>query len=570
LLPGAYDFFAQKPGYTPRHKGNVVVEANEAGVLDFRLEWGDASSGALEVETTDPSGKPLANSVVDVTQLGLLVARSETDSTGTVAFPGLLPGTFRILATRPGFRNPAARNVRVRAGQMATLTLKMKRNTTEVGRLAGVVRNLEGAVVPNARVQIVGGLSDGDVRTTGGGRYEFTKLIPDASYAIQVTAAGYAAQFLGGITVNALELTLQDVLLLPNAPTRGSLTGVVTGPQGGPVPFATLTITPGPALGAQTLAGTDGRFTFTDLEPSPDYGLIAESAGYSVAGRGSIRVTAGVTTVANLQLTTQTTPPGTITGTVRDLNGLSLEDVVVTLLTGPSAGLTTTTDVVGEYRMTGVRPDDAYTVRFTKEGYEPFSQPLVTVQSGLATSLLVQLKPLQVSVGHIIGSVENEAGNPLKNVKVAIYAGASAPLQTTTNENGIYSFRNLRPGAGYSLRAIKENFPNVTRTGIRVNDNLTTRVDFVMRRVSNQGTLSGRVTSLTGTGIANALVLVLEGPELPTPVRADSTGRFVFEGLASGRYTLEAVANGYANGRKTGVIVSAGGNTVVTIQLLRP
>jgi len=570
LLPGTYDFFAQKPGYVPRHKGNVLVKANEAGALDFKLEWADNTTGALEVAAKDPAGKPLADTVIDVTQLGVLVGRSETDASGTVVFPGLAPGTFRILATRPGFKVPVAKNVRVRARQITGLAFAMKRDTTEVGRIEGVVRQLSGAVVPNARVQIVSGLSAGDVRTNGTGRYELTKLIPDTSYSLQVTAAGFAVQSLGGITVNPLQLTLQDIVLLPNAPTKGSLTGIITGPQGDPVSFATISITAGPELGQQTLAGADGRYTFTDLEPSPDYGLLAEAPGHSVAGRGSVRVTAGQTTVVDLQLATQTTPPGTITGTVRDLNGLSLEDVVVTLLTGPSAGLTTTTDVVGEYRLTGVRPDDAYTVRFTKTGYEPFSQPLVTVQSGLSTSLLVELKPLEVSIGHIIGTVEDEVGLPVKNAKVAIFAGPSAPLQTTTNDNGIYNFRNLRPGNGYSLRVTKNNFPNAAKTGVKVNNGLTTRVDFVLRRAPNEGTLSGRVTTLTGTGIANALVLVLEGPELPLPVRADATGRFVFEDLASGRYTLEAVANGYANGRKTGVLVSGGGNTVVTIQLLRP
>lgn len=570
LLPGSYDLFAQKPGYVPRHQGNVVITPNASTRLDFKLEWADGATGALEVVITDPKGTRLPDSTVDVTRLGTLVARSTTDESGSIVFPGLAAGTYRIFAGRPGYRDRNGKNVRVRAAQLTEVSLKLKRDASEVGRLTGVVRELSGAVVPNARVKIIAGLSSGETRTNAAGIYQFSKLIPDTSYALQISAPGFADRTVGGITVNALQLTVRDVTLLPNAPTTGSLAGTILGPQGDPVPFATVSITAGPALGQQVLAGADGFYNFTGLEPSPDYSIRAEAPGFSSAGRGFIRVNAGATTTVNLQLASETTPPGTLTGTVRDPDGLSLQNVVVTLLNGPSAGLTTVTDVVGEYRLTGVRPFDAYTVRFTRTDYQPLSQPLVNVRSGLTTVLLVELSPQVVTAGHIAGTVINENGRPVKNARVELYAGPSSPLQTTTNADGNYSFRNLQTGTGYAIRVTKNKFPSVTRTGLNVSNGLTTRADFTLRRVEVVGTLSGRVIDLLGRGIGNALVQILEGPERPAPVRTDASGNFAFEGLPSGTYTVEASANGYFNGRKTGVTVSAGGNRVITIQLLRP
>jgi hypothetical protein len=570
LLPGSYDLFGQKPGYAPRFKGSVVVAANQSTTADFKLEWADPSTGAIEVVAVDPKGNLLPDTTVDVTQFSTLITRSDTDESGTVVFPGLAPATYTLTATRPGYRDPAGRNVRVRAAISTKVTLTLKRDTSEVGRLAGIVRNLEGAVVANARVKIIDGLSSGEVRTNGSGRYEFVNLIPDTNYAIQVSAGGFATQTIGGLVVDALQLTLRDVMLLPNAPTLGSLSGTISDPQGDPIPFAVVSITAGPGLGLQAIAGEDGLYLFTELEPSPDYGILAEAPGYSDAGRGSIRITAGQTALVDVQLSNQTTPPGAIAGTVRDDDGGNLSGVVVTLMNGPSVGLTTTTDGIGEYRLSGVRPFEAYTVRFTKSGYLTATQPFIQVNSGVTSNLVAQLSPLVVSVGHISGTVTNEAAAPLKNVRVELFAGPNAPLTTTTNASGVFNFRNLRPGTGNSLRFIRENFVTATRTNVTVSDGQTSRVNITLNRVEQTGHLAGRVTDLLGRGIANALVLVLDGPELPLPVRADSTGRFRFEGIKSGSYDLEAVANGYANGRKNNVIVSAGGTTNVTIQLLRP
>jgi len=570
LIPGTYDLFGQKPGYVSRHKGDVKVPANSTTTLDFKLEWADPSTGAAEVFVLDTTGQLLPDATVDITRLGSLVSRSTTDSSGSVVFPGLAPATYRVLATRPGFVASAGKNIRVKAKATTTLDLKLKRDSRQVGRLSGTVRDRSGAAVANAKVAIVAGLTEAEVRTSSLGSYQFIGLIPSDGYAIQVTAQGFSTQTTGNISVEAQQLTIRDVTLLPNSATKGSLTGTVIDPQGDPVPFATVSITAGPGIGDQALTGTDGFYSFTDLAPSTDYAILAEAPGYSSAGRGSIRVAAGVTSVVNLQLASQTSPPGVIAGTVRASSGQTLANVIVTALIGPSAGQTTTSDGSGQYRLEGLRPDPSYTLRFTKTGYVAVTKPLIEVESGFTTTLNVELTAQDISVGTISGVVKNTEGKLMKGAKVSITAGPSSPLDTTTAADGSFSFRNVRTGTGYALKVEKADYVTVTRTGVKVTESQTTRADFTIDRVASVGTIAGRVTDLAGHGIANAVVDVVEGPRLPDFVRTDSTGRFTFDTLPSGRYTLEASANGYVNSRRTGILVSTGSTTNVTFFLLRP
>lgn len=567
LIPGEYDLYGQKPGYSPRHKANVVVPANATNTLDFKLEWANAGTGAVEVFVVDPSGQLLPNSTVDLTRLGALVSRSTTDESGSVVFPGLAPATYRVQSTRAGFVASAAKNVSVKAKAVTTATQKLKRDASQVGRLSGTVRDRSGAVVANAKVAVVAGLSEGQTKTNSLGHYELSGLIPGNSYAIQLTAQGYAIQTVGSITINSQQLSIRDVTLLPNAATKGSLTGTITDPQGDPVPFATVSITAGPAIGDQALAGADGFYSFTDLPPATEYAVLAEAVGYSSAGRGAIQVAAGVTSVVNLQLATQTVPPGAVGGTVRASTGQALANVIVTALVGPSSGQTTTTDASGEYRLSGLRPDESYTIRYSKTGYVTVTRAQVPVQSGVTTARDVELTAQDVSVGTISGTVKNEDGKLIKGAKVSITAGPSSPLETTTATDGTFSFRNLRTGAGYALKVEKSDYVNATRTNVRVNDGQTTRADFTLSRVSNVGGITGRVTTLGGARIANAVVQVIDGPSLPDFVRTDAEGNYKIEGLRSGTYTLEASANGYVSSRRNLIAVSAGRSTGVTFTL---
>jgi protocatechuate 3,4-dioxygenase beta subunit len=524
----------------------------------------------VEVTVQDKNNQLLSDALVDLTLNGGVLQEVPTDDTGSVVFPGVDPGIYRVAVRRPGYAAFTTSNFRVKAGSMTSVSVALKAASGQLGRLTGTVRNPNGGPVVNATVQIVSGLSKGKSNTSAVGFYQLNNLIPADTYVIQISASGFATQTLANLTVIALQQTVQNVVLIPNAPTQGSLTGIVRDPNGNPIPSATVDITAGPALGQEAISGSDGRYTFTNLPPSSNYSIRAEAAGFLPAGATLIQVTAGKTTVINLVLGTRFASPGAIIGTVSDISGQPLSGAVVTVLSGPGAGIATTTTGVGTYRLDNLSAADDYIIGVTLSGYNGSSASAVVVQTGLTTTLNFQLTPIVLSAGTISGTVTDSSAHPIAGATVTVYVGPSSPVHTTTAADGTYSLPNLRAGTGYGLRVEKTNWTTAQKTGITVTTNGTTKVNITLTQLATLGTIQGRVLNLLTRAVSGARISILDGPTLADDVFSDSSGNFTFNGLAPGRYTLEVSSNDYQTADKSGIIVSAGGTANVTFTLLNP
>src|ERR1041385_7914053 len=64
-------------------------------------------------------------------------------------------------------------------------------------------------------------------------------------------------------------------------------------------------------------------------------------------------------------------------------------------------------------------------------------------------------------------------------------------------------------------------------------------------------TISGRVINESGQGQPNVRVFLFatRGPQIREAVATDDSGKFVFEGLARGMYTISAQSPGYVSSR---------------------
>src|ERR1700745_2971086 len=92
-----------------------------------------------------------------------------------------------------------------------TLVPYLVAQTSSTGALAGAVKDLSGAVVPNATVTATS-VDTGAVRTatTGGdGIYKFT-LLPPGSYRVRMEASGFKAVEIPSVTVNVTETEVLD------------------------------------------------------------------------------------------------------------------------------------------------------------------------------------------------------------------------------------------------------------------------------------------------------------------------------------------------------------------------
>ena len=569
LPPGSYNVTASKAAYVPQAVTQIAVTANAAATSNFVLTWGDKTTGAFEVDVTGPSGAQLPDAVAQLFAFGNMVGQVPTDPSGAAVFPGLPPGAYSVSVQRPGFFPASSRVLNVRAGSLTAVSLSLRTDTRQFGSILGVVRATGGSPIFNATVKITDGISSGQAKTAGSGAYTLPKLIPGANYVLQVSASGYATQTVANVTVTTGQSTQRDFVLVKNAPTRGSITGQITDSNGATLPFTTVQIVAGPGQGQDTTAGSDGRYTFTDLQPGSGYALRVEQNGYAPQGRSGITVTAGQTVTADFSLATQTVTPGQITGQVQDQsNGVALSGVTVAVIGGRSSGIATVTNGSGRYTLTGLIPDSAYALKFTLDGYQPLQFGSIQVNSGIATTQDAQLVPNTTAIGIISGTVRQGGVTAISGATVTLFAGPSSPLTTTTNAQGKYQFANLRVGSGYSVRAEKSGFNKSERTGFAVQGGQTTVVDFTLTASTpTTGTIQGRIVDLGLRGIAGATVRALSGPTPATPVTTDNNGNFTIPNLQPGAYSVQAVANGYENGQTDNVGVAAGGTSNVTIQL---
>jgi large repetitive protein len=569
LAPGVYELLALKPGYNSVLRRSVEVAAAVQVTVDFELSWANRDAGALELFVQDSDRTPLPEASVDLLVNSTVISSGATDDHASIVFTGLARRSYDLSVRRPGYLARSVRGLRVRTGGMTTATVRLVRDRGQVGRITGEVRDTGGSRIAGAAVRIVAGLSGGDSVTRPDGTFTLNDLIPGSSYSLQVSARDYQTLNTGGIAVREGQTTPLSITLVPRAPQQGSLSGVVTDPNGQASPFATVTVTAGPEQGEAVQADAAGRYLFPELRPSGGYAVVARQTGFSPAGASGIRVEAGRTTVLDLQLGRRLQPPGSVSGFVRERGSSRiLAGVQVQIAGGPSAGLTGSTNEFGHYEIEEVTPAEGYSVQFSKAGYAPNAVFLVTVRSGIPARVDADLAPRQGGTGRLAGKVRRFGGGVVSGARVRVASGPTAPLETLTNSTGDYSFQSL-PGTDYTVRVEKSGFVTQTRTRVAVRDGEEVRVDFSLQRPSDLGSIRGLVTNLLSEPVVGASVRVLEGPMIPVPAITDSRGEFLMEELRPGTYRLQVTANGLATQEKGGIVVPRRRATRVVFRMSR-
>ncbi|MCX7718324.1 MAG: carboxypeptidase regulatory-like domain-containing protein [Candidatus Sumerlaeaceae bacterium] len=237
------------------------------------------------------------------------------------------------------------------------------------------------------------------------------------------------------------------------------------------------------------------------------------------------------------------------------------------------------TDEFGSYRMTGV-PRGQYSVMAEKPGYQTVSLGRAEVDPAVHTGpnpLVIQTAileradnastapPAQNQLGGIRGALAVMGARSGEGVRVAV---EGTPLVTVTDEAGYYQFFNVEPGA-YVLELTKSGYRR-QQVSVRVSPGQTAQVrDLIMEpetEAAPAAELTPAVARLAGATLDRAaaggnrsitgLVTAREPGGTPITdfkrvsvsidnsdyvISPDSTGRFEFNGLPPGVYTVIAV-----------------------------
>jgi hypothetical protein len=213
-----------------------------------------------------------------------------------------------------------------------------------------------------------------------------------------------------------------------------------------------------------------------------------------------------------------------------------------------SATISVAVDSLGLFSFSKLSPG-RYWLDASAPGY---ARETRVVHVPLATAVIIPLR----DAAFLSGFVTGEDGAPVAQAEVLAISAANE-VRGESDSSGAFSLE-VAPGmagvfAHKNSLSGRLEFPVEAKAGESVKG-----LHLVLR---NGTTLSGRVHGDDGKAIAGAqLALSLESERRAVSLRegiSDREGNFVFDGLAPGKYELDALANGYARGNAVHVIVTS-------------
>ena len=189
-------------------------------------------------------------------------------------------------------------------------------------------------------------------------------------------------------------------------------------------------------------------------------------------------------------------------------------------------------------------------LRVTSAGYAPGTRSDLAIEEGKTLSgVEVQLE----RGGKVTGRV-TAGGRPLAGVAIRWELSRPNPFgqNVVTDADGEYVLDGIAAGER-SIEFSRESY--VTRSkSVDVTVGKETRLDVEM---DHGRELRGRVVESSGRPISAARVMLLGSSGSTRPSYTDADGAFTLQGLADGRYTIDASKQGYVAAKKDVVIPSA-------------
>jgi protocatechuate 3,4-dioxygenase beta subunit len=436
----------------------------------------------------------------------------------------------------------------------------------QTGGIRGFVVDPVGRPINGAIVRALSGPSAGREVTSGpDGSYLLNRLA-GGSYTFVATREGFEEDRRTFTVVSDATARL-DFTLRPANEQGGIVAGVVTqNGNGGPLEGARVVLSSGVGSTPRVqTTGANGAFRFVGL-PTDTYSLQVSRAGFVTQLRRGISVREGRVTNVNFTLRVRRSELASLEGTVTDESGRRINNAVVTLTRGASAGASDRTSFSGFYRITGI-VTDTYELEATAPDFQTRVVSGVTVAPGRRTTLNITLARQGPSTALIEGIVVDTFGDVVPGARVEITQGPAAGRFDVTDVSGAYQIRGL-PAGNHTLRTFAAGFDSAIQAVVlQVGEQR--RVDFTLESNTGElsGAIAGRVTRADGTGVAGVTVRVVEGPIIGAEVVTDSDGDYVVRNLAAGTYTLEFTKTGFRDRRVTSIDVFEGRTTAVDVEL---
>ncbi|HVO10207.1 MAG TPA: carboxypeptidase-like regulatory domain-containing protein [Vicinamibacteria bacterium] len=593
LAPQRYTLSVEDERFVPWTRA-LTLAAGRAEAQDLALVHGATLTGRVVGERGEPvagaslrlgrSGENVFRSFVRTIEGGA-VARSAVD--GSFRATRLAPGDGqRLDVTHEEYEERALGGISLVAGATRSgLTVVMRRGLS----LRGVVRDAEGRPVAGAEVTLSrsrsiragrGGAQisligpGSEVRREAGpdGRFEFRGLSP-GDYTVSARASGFARAAVDPVNVSETSAGQPiELSLRPGAAISGYVRDRAGAGAAGWYVSARPSAAPGPALGPATprteeATGADGLFVLEGLGAGESYDLQL----LGPPGLGPRR--AGVVAPADgLEIAVPGT--GSIRGHVVEAeNGHAVQDFELryepdarggtrfVMRVGPGGGRgpyepQSLHAEDGSFTLDGV-PAGRWTLRASARGYQPGTVASLAVTEGEA----VDGVELRLSRGAVVSGrvLDGRGGRPVAGATVRARLSGGGPTmerfslpgeggdddEAMSDADGRYEIAGLAPGT-WTLTASHPDWSD-TSANLEVKE-AAASLDLRLGR----GAAVAGVVLAGGRAVPGAQVTLSAAGEAGFGMGAgmpggdeqsaltDDAGRFRFERLPAGRYSLVA------------------------------
>jgi protocatechuate 3,4-dioxygenase beta subunit len=504
-----------------------------------------------------------------------------TGDDGLAVIEGVGPGWRTVRVDAAGYA-PATDLISSRGTPEAptTVAIRLRRGAA----IAGTVIDPGGAPVAGARVWATDAANPWP---TVDPRLDAVSTGDDGRFRIPAVAAGtwrvhaaddhHAPGAAAPMRLDG-EHPVEDVTITLAA--GATIAGVVTGPDGQPLPAATVRVAGRGidwSLVRESSSGADGRYRLSGL-PRRGFDVVA---AHDVGSSEVIPVDLASRLEARVDL--PITIRGTLAGLVVDGGGQPIPEaqIVITPEWTGEVGERQSwrargeamliADGGGAFRFTGL-PPGSYRLQAARPGGDRAMirlHPGVVARPGTET-----LRVVVQADGVITGRVLYQDGNPAGVFRIGLGKGWPRPFVTDDGR-----FRLEAPAGTYDLVVEGESFARTVVADVEVAEGETT--DLASITVERGRSLSGRVVDsegapVEGATVATGLLISGGGTELNIPseghlvkeATTDADGDYLIAGL--GEHPLMVVAGHEHRGRSPSVSVSRGPASVRVDLVLQP
>lgn len=521
---------------------------------------------------------------------------------GSFVMDGASPGTWRVSVEADGFESREDQTVSVALPQTGEALEFM---ITRLGSVRGVVLDPNGLPVSGAEIR----------RVTGGfgnwNRQPGVESEADGTFTLRGLAPGVQKLVASNDSWAPTEET--EVEVLPGGDSEGIvlslreggvILGVVRDDDGNPWAGRRVTYATGGGpvamFSGESTTETDegGRFRFDRVAPgkwvvnaSPGEREMMttmqsgdrQSAFFDLMAKN---LTANVEVAdgeeVSVDLGAEARDPVELFGTVT-LNGEAVQDGNVTLAREGE-------DLFSNLKRAPIGQDGGYRVELDRPGSYVVSVERGARRNQFLTEVAAgdeQRLDLALPEGGIAGRVRDSEGGPAAGVRVTVESRAAFtfarfdPRAAVTDDSGNYELLELDPGT-YTVRFGSQGFGPGARNSTQAQSygravidevevkrsSVTTGVDI---EVQGAGRITGLVQDLNGSPVSGATIFVRDksGRSIDTlsTTRTGASGRFTYDRISPGTYSVSARTGDAAAPEVTGVTVKESEDASVELEM---